>query len=106
MRSCAIIHPLHLELETAKISEIKSNVEMAFNLACRALCHTQKLNELSGATAFKAFSNVGHNGDARTTYLISKSKVVGESSAFRNQIDILGQFSRFLPGGDVLKAFE
>lgn len=79
---------------------------MAFNLACRSLCHTQKLNELSGATAFIAFSNVGHNGDARTTYLISKPKVIGESSTLRDQIDILGQFSRFLPGCDVLKVFE
>lgn len=53
---------------------------MALDLACRSLCHTQKLNKLSGATALMAFSNVGHDGDARTTYLISKSKVFGKRS--------------------------
>lgn len=66
-------------------------VKLRTNLATRAFCDKQELEELSIAITFISFSYVGDNGNGGTPYLISKREIATKACLRSNIINSISE---------------
>lgn len=93
-----------LKFSLGNVPLIQSNIKLGLNFCSRAAGVLEKTDELGIRPGVKALGNIVHHRPSRAANLFPKRRIACESPTPRDGIYFPNQFSRPLPGLNVLKA--
>lgn len=77
-----------LKIALIDVTLIKSDVKRRLNFGSGAMRNKEVLLEFSFCVPGKTFGDVKHNGDSRSSNLVTKSKVFGKCSLISHPVNL------------------
>jgi len=97
--------PMHhtLKMDVVDITLIEGHIELRTDLAARAFCDCQKVNEFLVPVPLETFCNVTHDRYRGTPDLVLQPEIFGKRTLATHPVDLFDQFPRELPSLYVFK---
>jgi hypothetical protein len=97
--------PMHhtLKMDVVDITLIEGHIELRTDLAARAFCDCQKVNEFLVPVPLETFCNVTHDRYRGTPDLVLQPEIFGKHTLVAHPVDLFDQFPRELPSLYVFK---